>query len=220
MAYRNSTFYPIGNQSGRTHATAKYVYRTDDTLAEVTATGYFDSIKGKLSMGDEIEVQFVTFVSATDDNYTMSGGSAKLLVAYNLNDILHVIRLKETEVAMFATMADVSTAGGALNAAATDGNADFTAGVAGTVTSYVTILGGAITVANAAITSGNATDNQAFTGGAATIAYAGSAKGDVDASSAVTADGDFVAGDVVRLISDGGSTTAQPLYCILIATVV
>jgi len=218
MAYRNSTFYPVGNQSGRDHAPAKYIYRTDDTLAVITATDYFSDIKSRLSMGDEIEVQFVTFTSATDDTATEIQGKAKLVVAYKGNDLMHIIRLKDTEYALFGTMTDLSTAGGALGAAATDGNVDVVSSVAGVVTSYVTILGGAITVADAVLSSGNDTQSQAFTGGALTVANAGSAKGDVDTSSAVTLNGAVAAGETVRLISTGASTGVQELYCMIIVT--
>lgn len=218
MAYKNSTFNPLGNQSGRGHAPAKYIYRTDDTLAAITATGYFDEIKSRLSMGDEIEVQFVTFTSTTDDSYTELQGKAKLVVAYKGNDLMHILRLKDSEYALFGTMTDVSTAGGALGAAATDGNVDVISSVAGVVTSYVTILGGVITVADAVITSGNDSDAQAFTGGAATVSQAGSAKGDVDTSSAVTLNGGVDAGEVIRLISSGASTGVQELYCMIIVT--
>lgn len=218
MAYKNSTFNPLGNQSGRGHAPAKYIYRTDDTLAAITATGYFDEIKSRLSMGDQIEVQFVTFTSATDDSYTALQGKAKLIVAYKGNDLMHILRLKDHQYALFGTMTDVSTAGGVLGAAATDGNVDVISSVAGTVSSYVTILGGVITVANAVISAGNDTDTQAFTGGATTITQAGSAKGDVDTSTAVTANAGVDAGDVVRLISSGASTGVQELYCMIILT--
>lgn len=218
MAFRNSTFYPLGNQSGRDHAPAKYVYRTDDALATVVATDYFSSIKNKLSMGDEIEVQFVTFTSATDDTYTALQGKAKLVVAYKGNDLMHVLRLKDTEYALFGTMTDLSTAGGALGAAATDGNVDVVSSVAGVVTSYVTVLGGAITVADAVLSSGNDTQTQAFTGGDLTVANAASAKGDVDASSAVTLNGGVAVGETVRLISTGASTGVQELFCMIIVT--
>lgn len=218
MAYRNSTFYPVGNQSGRDHAPAKYIYRTDDTLAAITATDYFSDIKSRLSMGDEIEVQFVIFTSATDDNYTELQGKAKLVVAYKGNDLMHIIRLKDSEYALFGTMTDISTAGGALGAAATDGNLDVISSVAGVVTSYVTVLGGAITAADGVLSSGNDDQTQAFTGGALTVANAASAKGDVDTSSAVTLNGAVAAGETVRLISTGASTGVQELYCMIIVT--
>ena len=218
MAYRNSTFYPVGNQSGRDHAPAKYIYRTDDTLAAVTATDYFADIKSRLSMGDEIEVQFVTFTSATDDTATDIQGKAKLVVAYKGNVLMHIIRLKDAEYALFGTMTDASTAGGALGAAATAGNCDVVSSVAGVVTSYATILGGEITVADAVLSSGNDDQTQAFTGGALTVAFTGSAKGDVDTSSAVTLNGAVAAGETVRLISTGGSTGVQALYCMIIVT--
>lgn len=218
MTYRNSTFYPIGNQSGRDHTPAKYIYRTDDTLAVVTATDYFSDIKSRLSMGDEIEVQFVTFVSATDDTYTALQGKAKLVVAYKGNELMHIIRLKDSEYALFGTMTDISTAGGALGAAATDGNVDILSSVAGTVTSYVTVLGGAITGADGVLSSGNDTQSQAFTGGALTVANAASAKGDVDTSSAVTLNGGLAVGETLRLISTGASTGVQELFCMVIVT--
>lgn len=218
MAYRNTTFYPVGNQSGRDHAPAKYIYRTDDTLAAITATDYFADIKSRLSMGDEIEVQFVDFTSATDDTYTALQGKAKLVVAYKGNDLMHIIRLKDSEYALFGTMTDISTAGGALGAAATDGNLDVVSSVAGVVTSYVTVLGGAITAADGVLSSGNNDQTQAFTGGALTVANAASAKGDVDTSSAVTLNGAVAAGETVRLISTGASTGVQELYCMIIVT--
>jgi len=216
MAFRLSTFYSNTNPAGRSHNNATYVYRTDDTINDVVAAGYFNDVIQRLEVGDVIEVEFATFASAVDDTATAVGGKSNVTVVYNDGNIMHVVALASDEFLMTATMPDVSTAGAALNAVATDGNADAVAGRAGTIISYQTLLGGAIATADAAITSGNASDNQAFTGGAVTVANAGSAEGDIDASSAVTADGEFVAGDVVRLISDGASTNAVPLYAFFI----
>jgi hypothetical protein len=115
-------------------------------------------------------------------------------------------------------MADISTAGGALGAAATAGNVDIVSSVAGVVTSYVTVLGGAITGANGVLSSGNDTQTQAFTGGALTVTQAASAKGDVDTSSAVTLNGGLAVGETLRLISTGASTGVQELFCMVIVT--
>lgn len=216
MAFRKTTFYSGYNPAGRDHNKATFVYRTDDDLATITAPGYFDYVIGRLEIGDIIEVQFVEFESETNDKSVAEQGSARLSVVYHDGTLMHVMQLLSNQFLLTATMTDVSTAGGALGAAATDGNADVTANVAGTVLYYQTLLGGAITGGDAAITSGNDTDSQAFTGGAATIANAGSEEGDIDTSTEVTLDGEFVAGDVIRLISDGGSTGVQPLYCFIV----
>lgn len=214
MAYRNSTFYPVGNQSGRDHAPAKYIYRTDDSIATITATDYFDDIKSRLSMGDEIEVQFVTFTSATDDTFTAEHGKTKLVVAYKGNDLMHILEVGKSSSIVFGTMTDLSTAGTALGGgAATNGNLDIVSSVAGNVTKIVTILGGTITVGDAIITTGNETTDVAYANSSITVANAGSAKGNVDSST--PSDASIDAGDTIRLTSNGGSTVAQELFVMI-----
>jgi len=214
MAYRNSTFYPVGNQSGRGHASAKYVYRTDDTLATITATGYFDDIKSRLSVSDEIEVQFVTFTSTTDDSYTESSGSTRLVVAYKDENIFHIISVSDTSSLIFGTIPDISTAGTAIGGgAATDGNLDIILKSGGEISHITTILGGVITGGDAVITPGNQTTSATFVNGVVTIENAGSAIGDIDTGSPQSLN-HMEAGDTVRFVSDGGSTDAAPAYVI------
>lgn len=212
MAYRNSTFYPLGNQSGRDHAPAKYIYRTDDSIATIVAADYFDDIKSRLSMGDEIEVQFVTFTSATDDTFTSEHGKAKLVVTYKGNDLLNVQEIGKNSSIVFGTMTDVSTAGTALGGgAATDGNLDVVSNVAGRITKITTILGGAITTGDAVLTTGNEGTDVQFLNDNITVANAASAKGDVDSASP-NGDNLVAVGETIRMTSDGGSTVAQELF--------
>lgn len=214
MAYRNTTFYPIGNQSGRGHASAKYIYRTDDTLATITTTGYFDDIKSRLSMGDEIEINFVTFTSATDDSYTELSGSSRLVVAYKDENIFHVIQVSETSSILFGIIPDISTAGTAIGGgAATDGNLDIVLKSGGEVVYITTILNGVITVGDAVITTGNQTTSTAFENGAVTIANAGSAIGDIDTGEPQALN-HMEVGQTIRFVSDGGSTDVASLIVI------
>lgn len=80
--------------------------------------------------------------------------------------------------------------------------------VAGTVTSIYSVLWGAITVADAAIT--NNINGTPITDGGLTIAYTSSAAGDVD-SATPSAANTVAAGDKLTAVSDGGSTDAAAL---------
>lgn len=79
---------------------------------------------------------------------------------------------------------------------------------AGTITKVISVLGGAITVADATITVSN---SAAASMGTLTVAYTSSAAGDVDtlapgSNNTVTAD------DYITIATDGGSTGAQKLW--------
>ena len=212
MAFRNSTFYPIGNQSGRSHAPAKYIYRTDDSIATIVSADYFNDIRSKLSEGDEIEVQFVIFVSETDDSYTEVTGGSKVIVAYNRGNIIHVMEVSNTSSLLFGTIPDISTAGTAIGGgAATDGNLDLVVQSGGEIVRIMTILGGAITGGDAVITPGNQTTNTTFANGTITIANAGSAIGDMD-TGLPKGLSHMQPGQTMRLVSDGGSTNSVPVY--------
>jgi len=76
---------------------------------------------------------------------------------------------------------------------------------AGTITSIKSVLHGAITVGDAAITT--YIGSTAITGGGLTIATAGSAKGDIDTASP-SGLYTVAVGDYLEAISDGGSTDA------------
>ena len=79
---------------------------------------------------------------------------------------------------------------------------------AGTVSKIVTVLGGAITVADATITASN---SAAASMGDITVAFTGSAAGDVD-SLAPASNNVVTANDYITIVTDGGSTTAQSLW--------
>lgn len=80
--------------------------------------------------------------------------------------------------------------------------------VAGTISKIYSSLGGAITVADSALTS--QINGVGITNGDWTVAYTGSAAGDVD-SATPTAANTVAAGDKVAFISDGGSSTTATL---------
>ncbi len=77
--------------------------------------------------------------------------------------------------------------------------------VAGTITKIWTVIDGAITVGDAAITF--ELGGTAITGGAITIAYSGSAAGTID-SCVPTALNTVTQGQAIEIITDGGSTDA------------
>jgi hypothetical protein len=78
----------------------------------------------------------------------------------------------------------------------------------GKIIKIISVLGGAITTANSAVTS--AVNGTAVTGGGFTVAYSGSAAGDVDTAEP-TAANNVEEGDYITITSDGGSSTTQPL---------
>ncbi|MCK5606461.1 hypothetical protein KAR91_31455 [Candidatus Pacearchaeota archaeon] len=81
-----------------------------------------------------------------------------------------------------------------------------TSPVAGDITAITTVIDGAITIGDAAISFEIAT--VAVTDGGITIANAGSAAGDID-TSAPTAARTVTAGQAIEIITDGGSTDAS-----------
>lgn len=80
--------------------------------------------------------------------------------------------------------------------------------IAGTLKRIDSVLGGAITLANSAMSFTIA--GVAVTGSAQTIAFSGSGAG-VAFSSTPSAANTVTAGQVIAATSDGGSTTTQPL---------
>lgn len=79
---------------------------------------------------------------------------------------------------------------------------------AGTIAKITTVLGGAITVADATI---NAKNSSALSMGTITVAFTGSAAGDVDTLSP-SSNNTVTAGDYITIETDGGSTSAQRLW--------
>jgi hypothetical protein len=78
----------------------------------------------------------------------------------------------------------------------------------GKIIKIISVLGGAITTANSAVTT--AVNGTAVTGGGFTVAYSGSAAGDIDTAEP-TAANNVEEGDYITITSDGGSSTTQPI---------
>lgn len=108
-------------------------------------------------------------------------------------------------VAVTAILADVSAAS----------SVRVSAPVAGKIVAITSVLGGAITVADATVTAsilaGGTGAPAAITGGSLTIAASGSAAGVTDQATP-TAANTVAKGDSIVLTSDGGSTDTQTLH--------
>lgn len=85
----------------------------------------------------------------------------------------------------------------------------------GTLTNVYTVLQNAITIADATVTIQDHNGNSA---GTITVAFTGSAAGDID-SLTPAVNNTFTAGQRVRIITDGASTTAARLVVTLVFTV-
>lgn len=79
---------------------------------------------------------------------------------------------------------------------------------AGTVTKVVTVLEGAITVANAVVTPKNSAGSSM---GDITVAFSGSAAGDIDTLTPAS-NNTVAANSFITIETDGGSTDAQRLW--------
>lgn len=97
-----------------------------------------------------------------------------------------------------ATLADVSAASSVNIAVPDDGK----------IIKIISVLGGAITTANAAVTS--SINGTAVTGGGFTVAHTSSAAGDIDTAEP-TAANNVSEGQFITITSDGGSSTSQPI---------
>lgn len=78
----------------------------------------------------------------------------------------------------------------------------------GKIVKIISVLGGAITTANAAVTT--SINGTTVTGGGFTVAFSGSANGDIDTAEP-TAANNVKEGDYITITSDGGSSTSQPI---------
>ncbi|MGD9682601.1 MAG: hypothetical protein AB7L70_19120 [Pyrinomonadaceae bacterium] len=105
-------------------------------------------------------------------------------------------------VYIHAVLADVSAASSILVPA--PGNCTFV--------SAVMVLGGAITVANSSVTF--ARNDAASFGSAVTVTYSASAEGTTFTFTPTT-NQSITANGYVKITTDGGSTTTQPLYILL-----
>ena len=102
-----------------------------------------------------------------------------------------------------ARLADVSAASSVNIAVPDDGK----------IIEIISVLGGAITTANSAVTT--SINGTAVTGGGFTVAFTSSAAGDIDTAEP-TALNAVKEGDYITITSDGGSTTTQPITVTLV----
>jgi hypothetical protein len=134
--------------------------------------------------------EIATLLNAQEFNYLGQGDKSALLEAFaGLG----------SRTVLTDTIADVSTASSIL----------FVMPFAGEIKEIQTVLGGAITGADAAITV-KKNGGSAISGFGVTVANASSAKGDVDSdtpTSALT----VAKGDFIEVLTDGASTGTQTL---------
>jgi hypothetical protein len=78
----------------------------------------------------------------------------------------------------------------------------------GNIIKIISVLAGTITSADSAVIS--KINGTTVTGGGFTVAYSGSAAGDIDTATP-TALNAVSEGDYITIISDGGSSTSQPI---------
>lgn len=186
----------VGNQSRRGKSPQKYIYRTSDDLAAVTANNYFAPIASMLEVGDEIELQFVQDIEA---EYPAITGKGLVRIGAKVPNMI-IAATEGDRVLLTAKLDDISTAS----------NVSITSQVAGDIKDIITVLGGTITTANAAISF--TIGGVAITNSAITVAAPGGI-GDVD-TSAPSAANTLAVGDALVAATDGASTGTAPLYII------
>lgn len=162
-----------------------------DTLATIMASGYFNNTDDTLNLG-------------VDDQIMVKGadGFATLRVdTVTAGVVTTEMGVGESQW-VTALLADVSTASSVFVAAPFDGN----------IRRFKTVLQGAITVADAAV--GIEIGGTDVTGAQVTVATASSAAGDVDEATATAANA-VTEGQAVEIDTDGGSTGAVGVLCMV-----
>lgn len=136
----------------------------------------------------------------------------------------HVFRVESTDseagtatlthkVSTFTTESSLTTVCVRLADVSAASSAYAVAPCAGTVSKVYSALGGAISTANAAVTT--AINGTPITNGALTVAYSGSAAGDVD-SATPTAANTVAAGNLLTVTSDGASDDTATLDVVFV----
>lgn len=171
------------NSGGAKGGVNIHTYKSSaDTLATITASGYFST--------------FGTAIQSNDLLYAQGSDASGMFVLTNTSNVITATAYRGDKVYLQGRIADISTAE----------TIYFVSPVAGKVTSIRSVISAAITVADATLTSKIGTT--AITGGAITVATAGSAAGTVD-SATPTAANTVAAGDYLTIATDGGSTTTS-----------
>jgi len=201
----------------------KYTYRTTDARATVLASNYFrdgytlvpntdtatttstgfQDCAPKFYVGDIIEIQQIDSSNRPLDEYqvvvahVVTGGSA----------VVYVEEMQADEIVAVGQLTDISTAS----------NVDIAFGQEVELTQVTTYLGGAITVADAAITvKEDSSSGDTVEGGSITVAFTGSAAGDKDTSNPYAQR----TATTFNVASDGASTGTQTLDIVLRGRVV
>lgn len=208
MAFNILNFAPFANQSNRGSSPQVYTYRTADPIATLLAANYFAEVQYMLDVDDTILIDFVDASLAP----TKYEGRATLSVGIDVTGLITVFDITEGKRYFVTTLADVASAS----------VSSVTANISGRISKITAVLGGAISVANSALTFD--IGGVAIGGSAITVAFAGSTLGtsfSVLPSGAVTAANGLatafvVPGSVINATSDGGSTSATttPLYIV------
>jgi hypothetical protein len=194
MAFNIDKFASISGQNVASRTLTKWGYQTTDTVATVQATGYFANVKNHLREGHIIEVQHL------DSNGDVTE-TIEYQVVSKTDNVLVVLPKRAGEVFAVGYLADVSTASN-VDIAFAGGNV--------ALKKVITILGGAITTADATLTVDDSAGTEI---GTITVAYSGSAAGDIDS---LTVSG--VLDNEFNIATDGGSTVAQELVIVLVGS--
>lgn len=186
--------------SGGSEPGMVYGYKTNDTLAEVATSGYFNSATSILRLGDQIVVSGDLDGTPAINTYVVSSASGADTVT----------------VTGFATVTQTYNSKYALTTTVTltDGDSGYVAApLGGDIAQIETVLlGGAVTTNDAVVTAkiGAAGAGVAVTGGVVTITASGSAIGDVDEATPSAAN-TVEEGDLIYFTvsgTPGGSRTA------------
>ena len=164
-----------------------------DTLATIMASDYFNNEDDDLNLGadDQIMVKAADgFQTIRVDTVTAATGVVTTEMGAGESQLVT------------ALLANVSSASSVFIAAPFDGK----------IRRFKTVLQGAITTGDAAV--GLEIGGTDVTGGQVTIANSGSAAGDVDETEA-TAANTVTEGQAVEIDTDGGSTNAVGLLCMV-----
>lgn len=153
-----------------------------DTLATITASGYFDD--------------FATTMQSNDLMYIQGSDANGMFVLTNTSGVITANAYAGDKVYLQGTIADVSTAE----------TIYFVSPIAGKITKITSIISAAITSVDAILTAKIATT--AVTGGAITIAFTGSAVGTVDTVNPSAAN-TVAVGSNINVATNGASSTAS-----------
>lgn len=219
MAFILDQLTNVRGQDKQPRVQGKWMYRTTDARATVLAADYFlnaftlvpstdtttttssitQNCSNKFYVGDVIEVQQVDGANRHLDDYsivleTVVTGAASTITSKPLLGVQKVTVL----------VPDISTA---------NSSATIASPFSGTIIKMESTLQAVIASVDAVVTGkiGTPGAGTAITNGVLTIGFSSSAIGDID-TVVPTAANVVAEGDLLSVISNGGSTNAAPLY--------